>query len=65
LVISSYFETGASKKFIYELGRKFHGLVYLTSVADPDPHQSDNKNPDPDPKKFADGKPKYIQYEHI
>jgi hypothetical protein len=65
LVISSYFETGASKKFIYELGRKFHRLVYLTSVGDPDLHQSDTLDPDPDPHQFADGNAKCMEYEPI
>ncbi len=54
MAVSVYFETGASKKFKYELGRKSH----LTSVGDPDPHQSDKLDPDPDPHQFADGNAK-------
>ena len=69
MAVSVYFETGASKKFKYELGRKSHGLVHLTSVGDPDPHQSDkldpDPDPDPDPHQFADGKPKCMEYEPI
>ncbi len=57
MAVSVYFETGSSKKFKYELGRKSHGLVHLTSVGDPDPdpHQGDKLDPDPDPHQFADG----------
>ncbi len=40
-------------------------VISWTGNQDPDPHASGKLDPEPDPHKFADDKPKCIEYEHI